>query len=134
MKIVVVAAAAALVFSSAAWAQTSTAAPAAVTSQCGATPELPNLPDGANATREQMTRANDRFNEWNAAARAVIECRHNEAAAVQAQWQALVNEHNAMVESVNNANNTWRTEADEFNTRSANRNERQLRQPSVNGG
>ncbi len=131
MKIAVAAAAVALLLGSAAWAQT---APAPVTSQCGAAPELPNLPDGANATREQMTRANDRFNEWNAAARAVIECRNNEAAALQAQWQALVSEHNAMVESVNGANNTWRTEADEFNTRSANRNERQLRQPSVNGG
>jgi hypothetical protein len=81
-----------------------------------------------------MTRGNDRFNEWNTAARAVIACRSAEAAALQAQWQALVNEHNAMVEHVNDANNSWREEADEFNARNANRNDRMLRQPSVNGG
>ncbi len=133
MKIVVVAAAAALMFGSAAWAQTAPAAPTAVSSQCGATPELPNLPDGASATRDQMTRANGRFNEWNAAARAMIECRHNEAAALQAQWQALVSEHNAMVESVNGANNEWRAEADEFNSRNSNCNGCLMRQPLQSG-
>lgn len=129
MKMFVAAAVVGLLLVSGASAQT---APA--TTSCGALPEMPTLPDGANATREQMTRANDRFNEWNASARAVIECRHNEVQALQAQWQALVSEHNALVESVNTANTNWRAEADEFNARNANRNERQLRQPSNNGG
>ncbi len=129
MKMLVAAAVAALLITSAASAQTGEPA-----STCAAVPEMPNLPDGSNASREAMTRANERFNEWNTAARAAIACRSAEAAAMQVQWQALVSTHNALVESVNTANVNWRTEADEFNARNADRNGRQLRQPSMNGG
>ena len=121
MKTMIVAVAAMLI-ASPALAQTAPAAPASVpTSSCGNLPTVPTLPDGASASREEMERGNEAFNTWSAAARAVVECRHTEAEALQAQWTTRVSEHNAMVEGLNVTNTSWQAEAAEFNARNERR-------------
>jgi hypothetical protein len=119
MKLFLGAALSAFLFAAPAIAQDETAAATSPVpaSSCGALPEQPALPDGANADREQMEEGNTTYRAWYDQYNANIQCRHAEALALRAQADARFTEHNAAVEALNAANAAWQAEAEEFNGR-----------------
>ncbi len=124
MRILMGAAAAALLMAAPAAAQTdttATAAPAAVQSACGAVTPPPTLLDGATATREQMTAANEAYTAWFTANRDALNCLRTEVEQAQARWQALRESYNAGAEMLNTTNTAWQAEVEEFNGRDGQR-------------
>jgi hypothetical protein len=119
MKILLGAAACALLLAAPAFAQTPPATPPApvAASSCGALPAAPTLPDGATANREEMEEGNTAYRAWYEQYSANIQCRNAEATALRAQFEARFAEHNAAVETLNAANTSWTAEAEEFNAR-----------------
>lgn len=121
MRLVVGAALAALLFAAPAAAQTETPAPApaqAQASSCAALLPTPsNLPDGAAANRQQMTRANEQVVAWASAMHPILDCRRQEAAAAQARAQALTQQYNADANAFSASVTAWQAETEEFNTR-----------------
>lgn len=118
MKLVLGAAAAVMMFATAALAQTETAPPAApaaaVTSTCAAIAPVPTLPDGAEATMDQVAEADNAYQTWATATQASLQCRRAEHAAAAAQADALLQQHNAGVASLNTTTQTWVAERAEF--------------------
>jgi hypothetical protein len=123
MRILLGAAVCALLLAAPAAAQTTPAAPVAP-SPCGELPTLPTLPDGATATREQMEAGNAAFLAWFEQYSANVRCRHDEASALRAQYDARVAEHNAAVEGLTAANESWRLQGEAWNTRGGNERRR----------
>jgi hypothetical protein len=123
MKVLIGAAAAVLLIAAPAGAQTGTTAPAATAgaSQCGAVPEMPTLPDGADAGRNDMESANTAYTAWSANVRTNLDCRRAEAQSLQTQADARIAEHNAAAAALATANTNWQAEVEEFNGRTGNR-------------
>lgn len=119
MKLVLGAAAAVMMFATAALAQTETtappAAPAAVAnSSCAAIAPVPTLPDGAEATMDQVAEADNAYQTWATATQASLQCRRAEHAQAAAQADALLQQHNAGVAALNTTTQTWVAERAEF--------------------
>lgn len=124
MKVLMGAAVVALLIAAPANAQTgaTTSAPtAAAASSCGPVPEMPTLPDGANANRNEMERANTAYMEWSTAMRANLDCRRAEWQAMDQAADARLAEHNTAAAALTTANTNWQAEVEEFNTRPGNR-------------
>lgn len=125
MRILMGAATAALLMAAPAAAQTgtpATAAPSAtVQSACGAVAPPPTLLDGATATREQMTAANEAYTAWFTANRDALNCLRTEVEEAQARWQALRESYNAGADMLNTTNTAWQAEVEEFNGRDGQR-------------
>lgn len=137
MKLVMAAAAAIVLTTTAAFAQPSPpatpalpAAPAAPTapatpSRCPAFPAEPTLPDGATARNmNEMNRGNETYQAWGTAMQSVLECRRAEAQELRTAAQAAmalaevrVQEFNGAVARLTAVGTAWQAEAEEFNTR-----------------
>lgn len=128
MKLLIGAAAAALLMATPALAQTDTAAPAA---SCGTLEPVPaDAPDGATASREVVEAYTQRFNEWGERSNAVLACKRAEAEAARARADALTTQFNTENSMVRDAIATWTAEVAEFNARP----QRQRRDPRASRG
>jgi hypothetical protein len=122
MKVIMGVAVAAVLFAAPALAQTTPAPAAAIPpSSCGEATPAPTLPDGATASRQDMEAANTAYTAWAEAYRTNVQCRHDEAEALQAQASARAAEHNAAVETFNTTIAAWQADVAEYNARPANR-------------
>lgn len=121
MRVLLGAMAAVLLPTSGAAAQVGGESAGASAAACSAAPAMPSLPDGANASREQMDAANTAFTTWALAYRNNLQCRRAEAEALYARWQARVAEHNALADALNQQHTAWEAEVAEFNDRSSQR-------------
>lgn len=110
---------AALLFASVAAAQTPPATPTtpAPPSACGEAAPAPAQPDMSHITSAQMTRANQAFATWSADARAKLQCRQNEVAALTAQARAAEAAYNAQAAQFNSAVNSWNAATTAYNAR-----------------
>ncbi|MBL8530592.1 MAG: hypothetical protein JNK94_02555 [Hyphomonadaceae bacterium] len=119
MKVIVGAALAAVLLATPALAQQSgsDALPPPAATQCGAMPETPQLPDGANANRAAMVQANERFTAWVTASQTYLECVRHEADAAAATYQARRDEYNTKRDTLRTAVDSWTAETAEFNSR-----------------
>jgi hypothetical protein len=121
MKVVLQAAAAAMLFVTAATAQTTTPAPAVtpapaadVVSSCATFGEAPVLPDGATATREVVAAAELAYQAWSEQARVAVACRRAEYDATVVRARALQDQHNAEAARLNAVTTAWGVERGEF--------------------
>lgn len=118
MKVLIAAAAAAVLIALPASAQTATAPAApAPPSQCGALPAPPSLPDGAAANRQAMDAGNTAYNAWLANYRTNLDCLRAEAQAALAISQARAAAYNAGADTLNTTNQSWSAEVAEFTAR-----------------
>lgn len=122
MKVLIGAAAAAVLLCGVATAQEATPPPAAATvqvppSHCGELPAAPALADGAGASADNMQVAMAAFTSWEAAYRGVLECRRAEAQEAQATSERRTAEFNGGVTSFNATIASWTAEVEEFNGR-----------------
>lgn len=127
MKVLIGAAAAALLFCGAAVAQETTAPAASVQvapSRCGELPATPSLPDGGAASADNMQVAMASFTSWEAAYRGVLECRRAEAQEAQATSERRTAEFNGGVTGFNATIASWTAEVEEFNGRQNRRGRR----------
>lgn len=86
-------------------------------SACGALTSPPRLPDGATADNDAMNAGNTAFLAWAQPQQQVLACRRAEADAAHARWLALSSEYNTGAQALNNANNAWDTEVQQYNDR-----------------
>ena len=120
MKVLIAAAAAAVLIALPAAAQTTTTAPPAnpvPPNTCPALPAAPTLPDGATATRAQMTAGNTAYNAWLADFNSKFACYRSAAQAALAVANARTAEHNAGADLLNSTNHNWQAEVAEFDAR-----------------
>lgn len=117
MKLLIGAAAAALLFAGSAMAQTATPTPPLAPSTCGAAPTAPTLPDGAHATSAQMDAGNAAYDTWAHAMQANVQCRRAEAEALRAQADARTTEYNGFAGTLNSTVASWQAEVAEYNAR-----------------
>ncbi len=115
MKLLIGAAAAALMFAATAAAQT----PPAVSANCSGFAPAPTLPDGAIATRSAVEQANTRYEAWAAARHAKLRLCQAEIEALQEQMNPLVQAFNATNTELNAVVASWQAEVAEFNARGA---------------
>lgn len=125
MKLLIGAAAAALLFAGAAMAQTATPTAPLPPSSCGPVPTAPTLPDGANATSAQMDSGNSAYNTWAQAMQANVQCRRAEAEAIRAQADARTAEYNGYAQQLNQTVSSWQAEVAEYNARGQQPNRRE---------
>ncbi|MEZ5957887.1 MAG: hypothetical protein R3C27_11830 [Hyphomonadaceae bacterium] len=92
MKVMLGATAALMLMAAPAFAQTTPALPA----QCTFT-AAPEIPDGANATNQQMAQARTALDAWRTARQSELAACNAAAQALQAQAQAAAAAHNAAV-------------------------------------
>ena len=120
MRILIGAAAAALLLASPALAQTE-AAPSA----CAGFAAAPTLPDGATANAAAITAGDTSFRTWHTAgAEKLGQCRA-EVEAARARVRELEALHNAAAEQLNGTRDAWQVEVNEYNARGGeNRRER----------
>ena len=116
MKLLIGAAAAALLLTGTAMAQTATPTTLPASS-CGAAPTVPTLPDGATATNAQIEAGNNAYNTWAQAMQANVQCRRAEAEALRAQADARTTEYNGYAQQLNQTVATWQAEVAEYNAR-----------------
>lgn len=121
MKLIHGAAIAAMLLVSPALAQETNGAEVASQTACGVLPEAPSLPDGANASRRDMSDANTRVTAWVAASEAVLQCMRAEITAATELNEARTRDHNARLAVVRDAVAAWTAETEEFNARSSRR-------------
>lgn len=118
MKVVLGAAAAVMLFATAALAQTETAQPAApavaAQSRCPAIQPAPTLPDGAAATMDEIAAGDNAYQEWAPTLQATLQCRRAEQAEAAAVADALLQQHNAGVAALNTTTQAWTAERAEF--------------------
>lgn len=128
MKVLIGAAAAALLMTVSAAAQTTTPAPTTPTvtapvevppSRCPALTPAPTLPDGATATTADMEAGNVTYQTWATAYQSGVACRRTEVEELRAQEAARRTEYNAGAEVLNTTTTNWVAEAAEFNARPA---------------
>ncbi|MGE0742063.1 MAG: hypothetical protein AB7O98_12035 [Hyphomonadaceae bacterium] len=94
------------------------AAPAVTaTSQCGATPPAPTVPDGATADRAAMNTANEAYQAYGTAMQANLACRRDEVTALRAQAQALTDEYNRLNGELGATTQAMVAAAEAFNAR-----------------
>jgi hypothetical protein len=119
MKVLIAAAAAAVLIALPAVAQTTPATPAtpAPASNCPALAAPPTLPDGATANREAMAAGNTTYQAWATAYQAGYQCRHTEAQQAMAAAQALVAESNRSADTLNQTTAAWQADVAEFTAR-----------------
>lgn len=126
MRLVLGAAIAVIMMTGAALAQTEGAAttpPPAVqaTSQCAPTPAAPTPPDGATASRDDINAFNTAYQTYGAAVTAALQCRRTELTQIQATTQSLLDQHNALAQTMNGLTTAWTAETQEFCARRGNR-------------
>jgi hypothetical protein len=116
MRLMLGAAAAALLFATPVLAQTdtTTAAPAS----CGAvTPQPADMPDGASASRSAVEAFTTRFNAWAEANNQALACKRARAEAARAQADAYTAEFNTENAALRASIAAWQAEVNEFNAR-----------------
>ena len=114
MKLMIGAAAAALLLAAPAMAQT--AAPA-IPASCTNFDAAPSLVDGANATRAQMTTTSQNVETWRAALEAKRTACQADITAMRAQLEAAVAAYNGSAQNATQTLTAWNTEVTEFNGR-----------------
>jgi hypothetical protein len=115
MKLMIGAAAAALLLATPAMAQT---ASPAIPASCSNFDAAPTLVDGASATRAQMNSTSESVEAWRAALEAKRTTCQADITALRTQLEAAVAAYNASAQSATQTLNTWNTEVTEFNGRS----------------
>lgn len=122
MKVLIAAAAAAVLIALPAAAQNTPATPATPTpaSNCPALTAPPTLPDGATANRQAMAAGNTAYQAWATGYQAGYQCRHSEAQQALAAAQALVADSNRAADTLNQTTTAWQAEVAEFNARGGN--------------
>ncbi|GAM98826.1 hypothetical protein U91I_02462 [alpha proteobacterium U9-1i] len=126
MKVLIGAAAMAVLLSGAAFAQETTSntlgpPPASFqvpASRCGEFPTAPTPPDGASASAAEMQAAMATFEAYNASYRQVLACRRSEAEEAQAIQQRRTQDFNGAVQSYNGVVTGWQAAAEAYNGRS----------------
>lgn len=128
MKVLIGAAAMAVLLCGAAAAQETLGAPPpnfqVPATRCAALPAPPTMPDGADANAEAMQTAIATFNTWDASYREILQCRRVEAQEAQATQQARTQEFNGAVQSYNTTVASVQAEVEEYNGRQNNRRRR----------
>ncbi|HYD89152.1 MAG TPA: hypothetical protein VEA80_16865 [Vitreimonas sp.] len=114
MKLMIGAAAAALLLATPAMAQTATPA---IPASCANFDAAPTLVDGANATRAQMNTTSQSVETWRAAIETKRAACQTDIAALRAQLEAAVAAYNASAQSASQTLSAWNTEVTEFNGR-----------------
>lgn len=114
MKLMIGAAAAAVLLATPAMAQTTALA---MPASCSGFEPAPALIDGATATRAQMTETNDRLQAWRVALDAKRATCQADINALRAQLDAAVAAHNAVVDGASAHLTAWNAEVTEFNAR-----------------
>lgn len=115
MKLLIGAAAAALLFAGTATAHTAT--PPLPPSRCGAPPTAPTLPDGATASSAQVEAGNTAYNTWAPLMQANVQCRRAEAEEMRAQADARTTEYNGLASQLTTTVSSWQAEVAEYNAR-----------------
>jgi len=129
MKVLIGAAAMAVLLSGAAAAQENTlGAPPpnyqVPASRCAELPAAPTMPDGADANAQAMQIAMAAFNTWDASYREILQCRRVEAQEAQAIQQARTQEFNGAVQSYNATVAAVQADVEEYNGRQNTRRRR----------
>jgi len=127
MKLLIGAAAAALMFGTVALAQTATTtsatAGAATTtapsapvtpSRCPAAPADPTVPDGATATSSTMESAAAAYRTWAQTMQDLMRCHHAEYDEAQAVVTVRREEHNAVADRLNAVSQSWTASSTTF--------------------
>jgi hypothetical protein len=117
MKLLLVAAVAALLVAAPASAQTTPAPAAEAVSSCAELAPPPRLPDGATAPFDAMQVGDAAFRAWAESNRAILACRLAEVEAAHARWQALRQAYNSGAEQLAAVNAAWEADVTEFNER-----------------
>lgn len=122
MRIFVGAAAAVLIMTGVALAQTEGGAtPAPAVSQCAAAQPAPTPPDGATAAVDEINAFNTTYQAWGESVRAVLMCRQAEFRELEVRTQSLLAQHNEMARALNATTEAWRIESEEFCARRGSR-------------
>lgn len=117
MRLLIGAAAAALLFASPALAQTAT-----IPASCAGFEAAPATPDGAVANSREMQEGATRFDAWRAAREQKLATCQADAAALRAQLEATVAAFNAAGTERVTAVTAWNAEIEEFNARGSTNN------------
>lgn len=120
MKVLIGAAVAAVFLSAAAAAQTTptaetTAATTVAPSSCPAAPEAPTLPDGATATIGEMQAGATVYEAWRVSVQANLNCRHDEAVALRDAADARAAEYNAANQAAQASVTAWQAATETYN-------------------
>ncbi|MBC7768125.1 MAG: hypothetical protein H7124_05010 [Phycisphaerales bacterium] len=114
MKLMIGAAAAAMLLATPAMAQTT--APS-IPASCSNFDAAPTLVDGAAATRQQMTATSASVEAWRSALEQKRTACQTDVTALRAQLEAAVGAYNASAQSAAQTLNAWNVEVTEFNAR-----------------
>lgn len=117
MRVIVGAAAAVLLFSSVASAQT----PVSPSTNCTVFAPAPTAPDGATATSAQINAANTEYQAWGNARLAQLQTCRAEYEAIEAQLNLMRDGYNAANEELRTVGEAFQVEVEEFNARGASR-------------
>lgn len=118
MKLMIGAAAAALLLATPAMAQTATPS---IPATCSNFDAGPTLVDGASATRQQMNTTSESVEAWRAALEAKRATCQADIATLRAQLEASVAAYNASATNATQTLNAWNAEVTEYNGRTGDR-------------
>ncbi|MBL8538004.1 MAG: hypothetical protein JNM59_11430 [Hyphomonadaceae bacterium] len=117
MRLLIGAAMAAALMAAPAVAQTNAVAPAAAPPTCGALAPAPTLPDGATASRAQITQGNETYQSWGSARLAQLTTCRAQIDALRAQLNGLEASYNSGNEELRRVTEAWQADVEEFNAR-----------------